>query len=526
MKKLISLLALTLVAELSQADILFIDLNNVEMEIKVAREAAAKRGEKLIVIPKNRDELRKISARAEGYNRLETQYYAAGCGDRQSPNCTQLARRMSAIPEADRYSNGNYGVEQLKKELAELPAGISTVMISGHDGGGSFHGDFGTIEAHSFLNAFKKFKDNDKIKSVYLLGCNSATTHTFGATWKQAFPKAGLIAGYEEIGYLRDNATGHQFIKNVLAEEPKLLAAQSMDEAQRRLKQLFPGDRKHGVAACLLQTADPKDSLYLSSTNNPNKLTDVLGCRPESTEENTRFMACIEANGSNCRLQDVEKLNINLVKRECGFVFPENYSAAANKLYLLKGFTDPNNRLSYKGIFKSLSEDLRQKYKLDEEIETYPQLKDKFLALKKEYESRAHFDSLKNMSMDELRAFVRQKRFFDSAWLTVSNLDISRANEMAYSPAFATDRVSGAITPLLQDLWTSANLRAQAFNLKVTQEGNPALYQQRIKELEAEKTKLDPNIRAQQEMKNMLDREIQSLKNHEAQAKSLNRSTN
>lgn len=227
------------------ADVLFIDLNNVELEINVAREAAKQRGEKLIVLPLNRNNY-KDPARSklnQQWNEVGQRYQrfcyndvvnTEKC-DKAKNDEVRIMREMEKLPPQIKYD-----AAKLKEELTQIKENVSSVMISGHDGGGSFHGEFGEIEGQQFLDTLKGYAGRDNIRSLYLLGCNSATTHTFGSLWKAALLNAAFIAGYEGIGYLRDNALGHNFIRKAMAEEKNILASINMTEALKKFRNVSP----------------------------------------------------------------------------------------------------------------------------------------------------------------------------------------------------------------------------------------------------------------------------------------------
>lgn len=484
-------LILTALFSFAQADILFIDLNNVEQEIKVAREAAAKRGEKLIVIPSDRDEhLKQSKTKAplvDEQNRLSTRYETLGCDeDSKLAECQRLSRQYDEVSR--KLTNfKNYTVEDLKRDLKNVPQNISTVMISGHDGEGTFYGEFGRINNTEFLNAFEKFDGRKNIRSLYLLGCYSNTRHTMGKLWKQAFPNAGLIAGYEEVGYLRDNSLGHQFIRNALIEEPKILAAQSIDEAQRLFRRISPKSTRHGTAACLQITDDPKDAMYLSSTKSSGYLADLLNCSMDKRGKAINYVRCARDNGTQCPLAEAPKYVDN--SPECKFLYHSQELNVNNDLYALSMLGNPDSRFHYKKILAKASPELRSMLKLDQDVNSFGELKYRLSAVKDAYEHQFSFDQIKDMPVSQIDQRAKEKEYFDRAWLAVSNLDLPGFNEMNMPM-----RTSGA------------ELRAQAFAQTVMRGDAGASMSQRIQQLEAQAASADSSTRQ------FLQTEISSLR--------------
>ena len=468
----------------ASAYLLFIDMNNADLEIKVAREAAAKRGEELIVLPKNRDELRKLNSHLEENTPLVSQMAREHCSALYTSSCRSLDKK---IQDNNKKAGRDYNGEQLAKELRDLPTGMASVMISGHDGNGNFSGAFGYMKIEDFLKSFENFKQTKDIKSVYLLGCNSATAEVIGESWLRAFPKANFIGGYEETGYLRDNTLGHQYIKNVLAEEPKLLAARSINEAQSRMRKLFNGDAVHSVSACIQKTSDPKDAQFISSWKKSGKLSEILKCPGLNANEVSNLIKCFEDDVKSCALQDVSKIKVKMAKAECDFALGPNYSKDASKLYFLQSLIDPANELNYKNILEKLPDDLKKKYKAGEDIKTYAELKDKFLNIKNEFERRSDFDSLKSMSVKDLENHAFQKKYFDTAWLAFSNLDVAAAATMISEYRGHQEDYNSGVLGSDQEIEQMAGvLRAESYHLKLSQPGSALTYESRQKEVRAE----------------------------------------
>lgn len=104
------LLSIPLFISHAFADILFIDLNNSPKEIEAAKKAAYARGEKVIVLTSSKK-----------------------------------------TPFID-----DKNISSLLTDLKKKNVKLSSVVISGHDGNGEFHGAFGRVSEPALERAFKK----------------------------------------------------------------------------------------------------------------------------------------------------------------------------------------------------------------------------------------------------------------------------------------------------------------------------------------------------------------------------------
>ncbi len=496
MIKLFLSLLLVVFTVAARADIVFIDMNNVDEEINAAREAAKKRGEKLIVIPTKRDRLRKDSKEKqpilEEQYAVGRQYNKLKCRQFETNDCKTLLRRYQDT--AEKLSKfESYSVDELKEDLKSLPKNISTVMISGHDGEGSFKGEFGNIQNQDFLNAFKEFKGRNNIKSLYLLGCYSTTTNTMSKLWKQAFPSASLIAGYEGVGFLRDNPQGHAFIRKALAEESNLLAAKSINEAQTKFRDISPKQSKYSTAACLQKTDNPEDSVYLSATREAGKLNEVLNCQSGQRGQAINYLKCIHQDGKNCPLSEAPKLWGD--RPECRFVFNGRQSRMNDELYLLSMLGDPQSQFNSKNILAYASPEFDMASRPNQEVTSFKDFKDRLLAIKKKYEASFDFDRIQKVPLDQLEAKANEKAYFDRVWLGVSNLDLAQIYKLSTAPS---------VSP--------GELRAQAFAQKIHSGETKIKISQRIQSLNSDAAKATGRNR------DLLQLEIEALRKIQVQS--------
>lgn len=411
----------------AHGNIVFIDLNNVEAEIAVAKQEAARRGQKLIVLPVNRKAyITENKAALQVLRQLDRAHSRFdNCLNSGRNNCSQFQNEIFALEEKyDSTPRLNYGATELKKDLESLKIDISTVMISGHDGEASFNGDFGSISSEDFLSVFNDFQGSKNVRSVYLLGCHSVTAHTVGSVWKRSFPNAKLIAGYEHTGFLRENANGHNFIRRLLRNEEQILSSSTTTEALKKFRALAPQNPKYGAAACY--HSDDQEPYFLSSVNGSQKpLIEALGCKGLDHE----FLECALAGKENCpfpkggassRFENIRSCLVALDPQKVKI-----YEKSLDQIYFLGLLFDDFSEINPRRIFSQANPAVRKKLRLDEPISDMGTFKKRLRDLKDHYESEATFENLAGKSNREIQDFQWQKEYFDRVWLSVSNLSPS-----------------------------------------------------------------------------------------------------
>jgi len=467
-------LALGLFSSVVKADILFIDLNNVEAEIVVARQEAAKRGEKLIILPTDRQ---KFKNENREYSRISMElnhtYTKLDKCEETGKECESLRRTAESLNgRLSKLTKIEYDVNMLNAELANLSSNISTVMISGHDGDGSFNGDFGSIRSDQFLAAFKKFKGRNDIQSLYLLGCNSVTAHTLGGLWKASFPNAKFIAGYEETGYLRENAQGHEFIRGLLSQEKNILASKTAEEAMRKFQRISPTNPKYGTAACF-HPSDQEPQFFSIVQKKNVSLRNELQCKDQNIQEVVDFVeCCTSGQKSSCLFPKVKLESLILSPHQlnsCSFAQPAENSVELekikDKLYLLAQLQNRFSRYSFSEIFRHADSSLRSRFSLDEPVVDFVSGKEKLSKIREYYSQMADWDNLKDASYGEISSFQEKKEHFDRVWLGVSNLNIEAINRRGRLP-------------------DPGEFKAQLLFQKVMQSGDAGLFEKRKSEIE------------------------------------------
>ena len=239
---------------------LFVDTNNSELEIETSRKAACERGEHLMVVPKNYKEYGKYTGPFnEATKRLER------CTKKKSGSCTN---EINALQEAtakmnkfvDSQPSFDKGIREALDEIKSKNGKLQVFTISGHDGGGSFGGNKGGFGRQELQDVMSDYKDINETSSVLLLGCYTGVQKEIYA-WKNIFPKAKIIAGYDGSAPLADRPQGHQYLSDILLKEKQLLSQSDEKKLVNYTKSNFQAlNQLH--AAMYLNCADDNEFYY------------------------------------------------------------------------------------------------------------------------------------------------------------------------------------------------------------------------------------------------------------------------
>lgn len=237
-------LAVLIASSVSRADILFIDVNNSKEEVAAALEAAKQRGERLIVIPKVREELQERLTEAEKQladaKRAEKSACSGGSGS--SANCQEAKRAVSSasakVKEVEK-SLPQLNAKNLKSVLSKLNKSgvrLSSIIISGHDGNRLYYGRLGELNEREIEEAFKANRAMcENIQSFYFWGCYTATTDDFIRGWKSGCPNVSMIAGFSGQSPASVRPESGRHLKQLLLKEAEFLETRD----KKKLQELF-----------------------------------------------------------------------------------------------------------------------------------------------------------------------------------------------------------------------------------------------------------------------------------------------
>jgi hypothetical protein len=213
---LISLISYSLYAECkNKVDatkvVLFVDVNFSAQEIDAARTSACVRGESFVVVPRNTKEIDNLIAEKI---KLEKSF-----GDNNKEKLWAINDR---VREASQKQNIQDELKLQLDQMKKSKANLVNLTISGHDGGGFFHGSKGQISKHEIKQIMDDYQDINHVQSALLLGCYTGVKQEV-LDWKAIFPNLQMIGGYDGVAPGYDKEAGHQFISEFLNNEKKLL---------------------------------------------------------------------------------------------------------------------------------------------------------------------------------------------------------------------------------------------------------------------------------------------------------------
>ncbi|RYZ93207.1 MAG: hypothetical protein EOP06_01820, partial [Proteobacteria bacterium] len=209
-----------------------ITANYSEGEINAAREAAAARGEDLFLVPRSSPTVKRVgelSTVAELYalRVLNPKINKGKNTDRELARYVELDNKTNAARKG-LPASADFLSEELGRTLAELSTKnvrITSLIISGHDGGGKYGGTFGSIDFAAitkFAASYPGFKTG--LRSVYLLGCYTSTPFEV-RNWKAGFENLKVVAGAEQKGLLRTDPRGWAWLSEAMLKEREFLKA-------------------------------------------------------------------------------------------------------------------------------------------------------------------------------------------------------------------------------------------------------------------------------------------------------------
>ncbi len=201
-----ALLVLAIFSSAAHADILFVDLNGSDTEIRAATAAAKARGERLVVVPP-----------------VELRQYAHD-------------HIPSAVPEL---------AAAAVAELEQQGRPLTSVVVSGHSNGKMFFGWSGTIELsdfHQLAEAHPFMRES--LRSVLLWSCYSGTIGNF-AVWKKEFPQLAVVFGYSDAAPKAKTAASPALLKEALIGEDHIDDALNLKAARRAVKELSLAQRTY-----------------------------------------------------------------------------------------------------------------------------------------------------------------------------------------------------------------------------------------------------------------------------------------
>lgn len=231
---------------------MFVDVNQSDMEIDTAEKAACERGQKLVVIPKD---YKKYTALAEKTAKLTQERDRVNKKNEnvEGKSDAQIAKLIKEANEVERrLQQANLEKDELlskqpsfKDQIIEAldsfranKATIENFIISGHDGGGTYSGFKGSVSRDGIGDLLKDYSDVNQAKSVLLLGCYTGVPKEI-LDWKKIFPDVALIGGYDGSAPLSMRPEGHSYLYDLLMKEKQLISSSNIKKIQSVLDKNF-----------------------------------------------------------------------------------------------------------------------------------------------------------------------------------------------------------------------------------------------------------------------------------------------
>ncbi|MGZ3790258.1 MAG: hypothetical protein ACXVLQ_17125 [Bacteriovorax sp.] len=256
----------------ARADIFFVDFNFSTKEIQAAREAAAIRGENVVVIPELSDELRSqlralsdkvlplrekmkdpiknltaIDAELKTGSLTESKRASLQQKKQDFENKLAVLKAQMGTSETEyetlRAKNVNYNhfSEDMNKALAEMKSNnrtISSMVISGHKTD-SYFGESGELKMSDVTGLIKKYpKVTNPLKFVYLWDCYSATYDEV-QSWRKFLPQINIF-GFYDRSPSQKNTYDMQYLKEAMLKEKTLLSKKDIASIDQILRSI-PG---------------------------------------------------------------------------------------------------------------------------------------------------------------------------------------------------------------------------------------------------------------------------------------------
>jgi hypothetical protein len=281
--------------------IVFYDLNASYREVMAAHSAACARGERLVVYPHGYDKAMVIGKSYEVLfgaqkraNSCQTGCHRKGTSPEQcSASCKPLIEAKNKANDAYLAARRSVGSEErykqidTKKHFKELADGgvkITSLVLSGHNGGNSYSGLEGQFDANLITNsiteAYKGKEDLLKdFNNVALWGCYTATVGGV-MIWKSAFPSLKVIAGYSGSAPSGVRPISGEYLKDLLIKSSQLPKVSTLAEAQVALKSIKGVNET--LSAIYTQCDSCKQEWYMGTeTTDSDQLTPDQ--RPQRT---------------------------------------------------------------------------------------------------------------------------------------------------------------------------------------------------------------------------------------------------
>lgn len=261
--------------------VIFIDTNTAEPELVEARRGACESGRRFVVIPKNTEEHGRYTVPWLRAHRQEEAICKSGTFEACSEAKAKAKQLKRDYDQFKRNTDFNLQAE-LNRELGDIKSSggkVSTLIVSGHDGGGFFGSMKGDIHRVTLGNMMEENGLADGVESVILAGCFTAVKEEVNQ-WRSPFPNLKAIYGYDGYAPLADRPAGHQYIRSALKNDKRLRSSASIAQLNQRISTLLPAVANLSAAAFV--TLDCNEEAYMASERGGRRFASYdSGASPE-----------------------------------------------------------------------------------------------------------------------------------------------------------------------------------------------------------------------------------------------------
>lgn len=222
--------------------IVMFDMNMSHTEVLGAEEAACKRGQQLLVYPAGTEKHKELGKANNDYNYFTTLTKSNCPGARCDEYTKKKNESLKKLSEITLTAKKNMDVQKVFAGLAKQNLKVKSIIVSGHDGGGSFGGYLGGMQKHELIKAFNSaYKDKpelrDELNSVYLWGCYTATLSETNS-WKNGLPSVKMVAGFHGSGPSIGKDATRDYLEDLLIKEEKIFSETEESEIKKSLNGL------------------------------------------------------------------------------------------------------------------------------------------------------------------------------------------------------------------------------------------------------------------------------------------------
>lgn len=283
MKNIVTAIMFCFVYQIAHADVLFIDLNLSYDEVETARNAAAARGERLVVVPELsqsdlqaliplnkvmqsylRDQAainkkiaevkkqiqvldKRINEKKENKNALiewekkksvlkKEEWRLAEQVSSTVSKALELQKKIEKI--SGKYKISQDSIAAKLQQISEEKRELSSVIISGHHGNEFFGTQMTNLDDQMIKKIFQPYpKLRKNLRSMYLWGCYTANVSA-AEKWGNVFPNLALIAGFSGSAPTQEKVLNHAYLRNMMRDELPLILSGDVKKVQQGLLQV------------------------------------------------------------------------------------------------------------------------------------------------------------------------------------------------------------------------------------------------------------------------------------------------